>query len=173
MVNNIEVIKCDITELKVDAIVNSANSSLLGGGGIDGVIHKKAGKQLLVECIKLKGCPVGEAKITKGYGLKSKYIIHTVAPKWYDFRIKNKEVLLENCYINSYNLAKKNNIKTIAFPCLGMGVYQVPLEIGMKISIDNAIKYSLDFEKIFLVCFKDKEFESYCEYLNYKKNNNL
>lgn len=166
----IEIVKCDITELEVDAIVNAANSSLLGGGGVDGTIHKKAGNKLLEECIKLKGCMTGEAKITKGYDLKTKYVIHTVAPKWYDFRISNKEQLLKNCYINSYELAKENGVKTIAFPCLGMGVYKVPLDIGSKISIDIAMKYDKDFEKIYLVCFKDEEYKHYCKYLKNKES---
>ena len=169
MINNIEVIKCDITELEVDAIVNAANSSLLGGGGVDGAIHRKAGKQLLEECIKLNGCMTGEAKITNGYNLKAKYVIHTVAPKWYDFRVNDKEQLLENCYINSYELAKENKIKTIAFPCLGMGVYQVPLDVGTKISIDKAIQYAESFEKIYLVCYRDEEYKYYCEYIKEKQ----
>lgn len=165
----IEVIKCDITELDVDAIVNAANISLLGGGGVDGAIHRKAGRELLEECKKLNGCKIGEAKITSGYNLKTRYIIHTVAPKWYDFRINNKEQLLKSCYINSYELAKENKIKTIAFPCLGMGVYQVPLPIGAKISIDTAIQYANDFEEIYLVCFKEEKYKYYCEYLNEKQ----
>ena len=105
MINNIEVIKCDITELEVDAIVNAANSSLLGGGGVDGAIHRKAGKQLLEECIKLNGCMTGEAKITNGYNLKAKYVIHTVAPKWYDFRVNDKEQLLV-LYREAYQIAR-------------------------------------------------------------------
>lgn len=111
----------------------------------------------------------GEAKITNGYNLNAKYVIHTVAPKWYDFRTNNKKQLLENCYINSYELAKKNKIKTIAFPCLGRGVYQVPLDIGAKTSIDKAIKYAENFEKIYLVCFKEEEYKYYCEYLKEKQ----
>ena len=164
---NIKIIKCDITELEVDAIVNAANSSLLGGGGVDGAIHRKAGKQLLEESIKYSITDYN--KITNGYNLNAKYVIHTVAPKWYDFRTNNKELLLENCYINSYELAKKNKIKTIAFPCLGMGVYQVPLDIGTKISINKAIQYSESFEKIYLVCYRDEEYKCYCEYLKEKQ----
>lgn len=166
MSNIIEIIKGDITELDVDAIVNAANNSLLGGGGVDGAIHRKAGKQLLEECITLNGCETGEVKITNGYNLRAKYVIHTVAPKWYDFRITNKEQLLENCYTNSYELAKSKGIKTIAFPCLGMGFYKVPLDIGTKTAIDKAMQYKDYFEKIYLVCFGEEEYNNYCEYLN-------
>lgn len=163
---NIKIIKCDITTLEVDAIVNAANNSLLGGGGVDGAIHNAAGPELLEECRLINGCKDGEAKITKGYNLKAKYVIHTVAPKWYDNRIENKEELLRNCYINSYKLAKENNIKTIAFPCIGMGVYACPLEIGTKISIEEAIKNNSNFSKIYLVCFNDREYNYYIEYFN-------
>lgn len=163
---NIKIVKCDITTLEVDAIVNAANNSLLGGGGVDGAIHNAAGPELLEECRLLNGCKDGEAKITKGYNLKAKYVIHTVAPKWYDNRIENKEELLRSCYINSYKLAKENNIKTIAFPCIGMGVYACPLEIGTKISIEEAIKNNSNFSKIYLVCFNDKEYDYYLEYFN-------
>lgn len=163
---NIKIIKCDITILEVDAIVNAANNSLLGGGGVDGAIHNAAGPELLEECRLLNGCKDGEAKITKGYNLKAKYVIHTVAPKWYDNRIENKEELLRNCYITSYKLAKENNIKTIAFPCIGMGVYACPLEIGTKISIEEAIKNNSNFSKIYLVCFNDREYNYYLEYFN-------
>lgn len=168
MSNIIEIIKGDITELEIDAIVNAANNSLLGGGGVDGAIHRKAGKQLLEECKTLNGCETGEAKITNGYNLKAKYVIHTVAPKWYDFRITNKEQLLENCYTNSYELAKSKGIKTIAFPCLGMGFYQVPLDTGTRIAIEKAIKYKDDFEKIYLMCFREEEYKYFSEYLNKK-----
>lgn len=164
MNNIIEIIKGDITELEVDAIVNAANNSLLGGYGVDGAIHKKAGRQLYEECLTLNGCMTGEAKITKGYNLKAKYVIHTVAPKWYDFRVENKEELLKKCYVESYKIAKENNIKTIAFPCLGMGIYKVPLDIGTATSIDTAIEYSNNFEKIYLVCFRDEEYDYYREY---------
>lgn len=166
MINNIiTVIKGDITELEVDAIVNAANTYLLGGGGVDGAIHRKAGKKLLEECKRLNGCKTGEAKITKGYNLKAKFIIHAVAPRWFDNSIKNKEELLKNCYRNSYELARANNVKTIAFPCLGMGIYQVPKEIGTNIAIETAKEYSRFFEAIYLVCFKDDLYEYYCKKL--------
>lgn len=164
----IQIIKGDITSLRVDAIVNAAAPSLLGGGGVDGAIHKKAGIELLEECRKLHGCNFGEAKITDGYNLPAKKVIHTVAPKWYDNSIENKQELLENCYINSYELAIKNNIKTIAFPCLGMGVYRVPIDTGTKTSIDIALKYEKYFDKIYLVCFRDEEYHSYKKYYKEK-----
>lgn len=167
--DNIEIIKGDITKLEVDAIVNAANRSLLGGGGVDGAIHNAAGPELLEECRRLNGCKDGEAKITSGYNLKAKYVIHTVAPKWYDNRIINKEELLRNCYSNSYKLAKENHIETIAFPCIGMGVYQCPLEIGTKITIKEAMKNSDYFSKIYLVCFMEKEYNYYLEF--FKKEN--
>ncbi len=158
---NIEIVKGDITELYVDAIVNVANNSLLGGGGVDGAIHKKVGAELDKECVELNGCMTGEAKITKGYNLNANYIIHTVAPKYFDNRVKNKEELLRSCYVNSYKLAEKYNLKTIAFPCLGMGVYRVHLDIGKKISIEEAINNSKKFKKIYLGCFGNEEYEYY------------
>lgn len=164
--NNIEIIIGDITELDVDAIVNAANQSLLGGGGVDGAIHRKAGIELDLACKEIGGCQVGEAKITLGYNLKAKHIIHTVAPKWFDIRINNKEELLKNCYSNSYKLAKENNLNTIAFPCLGAGIYQVPIDVSAKISIDEAIKNSDRFDKIYLVCFKENDYNIYNQYLN-------
>lgn len=170
MYENIEIIKGNIINMEVDAIVNAANNSLLGGGGVDRAIHQAAGEKLLEECKTLNGCKDGEAKITNGYNLKAKYVIHTVAPKWYDFRVKNKEELLEKCYSNSYKIAKENNIKTIAFPCLGMGVYACPLEIGTRIAIKEAIKNRFSFFKIYLVCFNDKEYNYYLQYLDNKKN---
>lgn len=166
MKDNIKIIQGDITELDVDVIVNAANESLLGGGGVDGAIHYKAGIELDKACEKLGGCLTGEAKITLGYNLKSKYIIHTVAPKWYDYLLSNKEELLRNCYKNSYKLAKERNQKTIAFPCLGAGVYEVPIEISAKISIDEAINNSDSFDKIYLVCFKEDDYNVYNQYFN-------
>ena len=159
--NKIEIIKGDITELDVDAIVNATNNWLIGGGGVDGIIHHKAGKELDEACKKLNGCPTGEAKITPGFNLKAKYIIHTVAPKWYDLKIENKEELLKNCYINSFRLAKENNVKTIAFPCLGAGIYQVPIDISAKTAITEAINNTDFFDIIYLVCFKAEDYNYY------------
>ena len=169
MENNIEIIIGDITELDVDAIVNAANNLLIGGGGVDGAIHYKAGVELDKACEKLGGCLTGEAKMTDGYNLKAKYIIHTVAPKWFDIRLNNKEELLRKCYENSYKLAKVKNLKTIAFPCLGAGIYQVPIDISAKISIDEAIKNSKSFDKIYLVCFKEDDYNVYNHYFSHLK----
>ena len=169
LVRGDRIIKTNITELEIDAIVNAANKTLLGGGGVDGAIHQKAGKELLEECRKLNGCKTGEAKITKGYNLKAKYIIHTVAPMWLFEKEEERENLLKSCYENSYKLAKEKGIKKIAFPCLGMGAYKVPMDIGTKISIDMALENEKDFEEINLVCFKDEEYESYKMYLDENK----
>ncbi len=171
MNNKIEIIKEDITNLEVDAIVNAANNMLMGGGGVDGIIHQKAGKELSEACKKLNGCATGEAKITKGYNLKAKYIIHTVAPKWYDLNEKNKEELLRKCYINSFKLAKENNLKRIAFPCLGAGIYCVPISVSAKISIEESLKNADNFDKIILVCYKESDYIYYKKYYNDLKLN--
>lgn len=174
VIGKIKILKGDITDCKVDCVVNAANESLLGGGGVDGAIHLKAGNELLEKCKELNGCKSGESKITKGYKMNSKYIIHTVAPKWYDNSVKNKEKILENCYKNSLELATDFNIKTIAFPCIGMGVYACPLEIGCKVAIDTVLeimqKLKIDeqyeFDEIVLVCYGDDEFNVYKKYID-------
>ena len=163
MSKKIEVIKTDITELEVDAIVNASNSSLLRGGGVCGAIFNKAGFELDKECNKIGHCDVGEAVITKGYNLKAKNIIHTVAPQWLDFRLKNKEELLRNCYKNSLKIAIENNIKSIAFPCIGTGIYKCPIELGKRLAFEEANKVIDYFEKIYFVCFTDKEYKIYKE----------
>ena len=162
MSNVIEIIKTDITEMEVDAIVNAANNALLRGGGVCGAIFNKAGYELDKECQELKYCDTGEAVITKGYNLKAKNIIHTVAPKWYDFRNEsNKEELLRSCYSNIFKIAMENNIKTIAIPCIGTGIYQCPIELGRDFAIEEANKVEEQFEKIYFVCFEDKEYNIY------------
>ena len=164
----IELIKGDITELKVDAIVNAANRSLLGGGGVDGAIHRAAGPELLVECKTLNGCETGEAKITRGYNLPSKYVIHTVGPIWYE-GVRNEPDLLANCYKNSLKLAKENKIRSIAFPNISTGVYRFPKDFAAKIAI-RTVKFFLcqnkEIKQVYFVCFDDENYEIYQSILN-------
>ena len=165
---SIEIIKADITDLEVDAIVNAANSSLLRGDGVCGAIFKKAGFDLDKECQKIGFCDTGEAIITNGYNLKAKYIIHTVAPVWNDYRFKeNREELFKNCYYNIFRVAIENNIKSIAIPCIGTGIYGCPVELGRDYAFEIAKKVESKFNKIYFVCFGDKEFEIYNDFAKY------
>lgn len=157
---NIVVVHSDITKIKVDAIVNPANETLLGGGGCDGMIHFAAGDGLLEECKKLDGCKKGEAKITKGYNLPAKYIIHTVGPVFGHEDGKEKEIL-ESCYENSFALAKKHGLKTIAFPAIGTGCFRFPKDEAAMIAVNVARKYKNDFEEIIFVCFMELDFKIY------------
>lgn len=163
MINRLDVIKGDITKQVVDAIVNAANSSLLGGGGVDGAIHRAAGPELLMECRQLHGCKTGQAKITKGYKLPAKWVIHTVGPVWHGGNMGEDE-LLASCYKSSLELAVKNGIKTIAFPSISTGAYRFPVERAAVIAI-NEIKRFLettsDIEKVFIVCFDDNTYREY------------
>jgi O-acetyl-ADP-ribose deacetylase (regulator of RNase III) len=167
MKHRIEVEKGDITKFRVDAIVNAANTSLLGGGGVDGAIHRAAGPKLLEECRTLNGCLPGEAKITKGYKLPAKYVIHTVGPVWNGGNY-NEENLLANCYKNSLHLATENNIKTIAFPAISTGIYHFPLEQATIIAISETQKFlekNKSIEKVIFVCFDENTYRIYKENL--------
>lgn len=163
MQNSISVIKADITQLDVDAIVNAANQSLLGGGGVDGAIHNAAGPELLAECRKIGGCPTGEARLTKGYNLKAKYIIHTVGPIWRS-GIANETVLLRNAYTNCLRIAQEMKIGSIAFPNISTGVYGFPKKSAAEIAI-KVIKASIEKNKyphkVIFVCFDDENFNIY------------
>jgi O-acetyl-ADP-ribose deacetylase len=164
----IEIQKGDITKLKVDAIVNAANSSLLGGGGVDGAIHRAAGPELLEFNKKLGGCKTGEAKISPGFNLPAKFIILTVGPVW-DGGKNNEDKLLTNCYRNSLRLAIENGVKTIAFPAISTGVYRFPLERAAKIAVSEVEKFlarNKKLEKIIFVCFDEENFNIYKRLLN-------
>jgi O-acetyl-ADP-ribose deacetylase (regulator of RNase III) len=159
----IEINKGDITKQKVDAIVNAANTSLLGGGGVDGAIHRAAGPELLEFNRKLGGCKSGEAKISPGFKLPAKFVISTVGPVWNGGK-NNEDRLLSNCYKNSLKLAIENGIKTIAFPAISTGVYRFPLERATKIAV-NEVKKFLEkhesIEKVIFVCFDEETYEEY------------
>lgn len=163
MKERIELYKGDITKLAVDAIVNAANNSLLGGGGVDGAIHRAAGPELLEYNRKLGGCETGKAKITPGFRLPAKYIIHTVGPVWRGGN-NDEDKLLTNCYENSLKLAVENNIKTIAFPAISTGVYGFPLERATRIAVETVkifLKNDSSIEKVIFVCFDEKTYEVY------------
>ena len=163
----LSIVKGDIVKMKTDAIVNAANTSLLGGGGVDGAIHRAAGPELLAECETLNGCRTGEAKITQGYKLKAKHVIHTPGPIWRGGQWGEAD-LLANCYKNCLALAKENGVKTIAFPSISTGVYRFPVDQAAKIAVGEILNF-LDqddsIEQVTVVCFDDKTKEFYLDAL--------
>jgi len=168
---SLSAVKGDITQLDVEAIVNAANTSLLGGGGVDGAIHKAAGKELLKECRKLNGCTTGDAKITKGYNLKARHVIHTVGPVWKGGN-KSEPDLLKNCYKRSIEIASEKNIKSIAFPCISTGIYHFPKKEAASIAFNTIKELTKEndvIEEVIFSCFSEQDFEIYNE-LICKKN---
>jgi len=165
--NRIEVIKSDITQLEVDAIVNAANTTLLGGGGVDGAIHRAAGPELLSECRTLNGCRTGDAKITKGYNLPSKFVIHTVGPVWND-GLHDEQQELFSCYKRSLELAVENGARTVAFPNISTGIYHFPKQKAALIAteaVSDFLSKNREIEKVIFCTFDEENFMIYSKLL--------
>jgi len=162
-VATIEAIKGDITQQRLDAIVNAANTTLLGGGGVDGAIHRTAGPELLEECRRIGGCPTGEARITRGYRLPAKYVIHTVGPVWGGGKGREPE-LLRNCYVNSLRLANEQGIESVAFPSISTGAYRYPIAQAARIAVET-VREELNrpgsVELVRFVCFSSADLGVY------------
>jgi len=169
ILGKLEVLQGDITQLDVDAIVNAANTSLLGGGGVDGAIHRAAGPELLKECRTLGGCPTGEARITKGYNLAARHVIHTVGPV-YSGKPRDK-TLLTGCYRNSLQLAADNNLASVAFPAISCGVYGYPIEEACQIAVDTTCAFLKDnpaITRVIFMLFSPADLKVYEDYIQTK-----
>jgi O-acetyl-ADP-ribose deacetylase len=163
MTSKIEVLKTDITALAVDAIVNAANTTLLGGGGVDGAIHRAAGPELFDECYEIGGCPTGEARLTKGYRLPAKFVIHTVGPVWSSGE-RGEPELLKSCYQSVFKIARENGLRTLAFPAISCGVYRFPVDRAVKIAVGETVAELIGsdaIEKVTFACFGDEIFQAY------------
>jgi O-acetyl-ADP-ribose deacetylase len=167
MLQRIEVVNADITKQRADAIVNAANTTLLGGGGVDGAIHDAAGPELLAECRTLGGCATGQAKITKGYRLPAKWVIHTVGPVWHGGQ-HGEDDLLASCYRSSFALAEQHSIRTMAFPGISTGVYGFPMDRAARIAVRETkafLQNNTSVEKVLLVCFGRHAYDIYSQAL--------